>query len=102
MLKTGYIRQRNDGMTEYTIVGLKEVKQILELLYPFLRLKKQLAKEIIKLINSYPTKMTVEDLIRLSGIVDKTAKFNYSKKRTNTSETVIAFLKSQNLFPVET
>ena len=103
MLKIGYIRQRNDGMTEYTIVGLKEVKEILELLHPFLRLKKALAKEIIKLINSYPTtKMTVEDLIRLSRIVDTTAKFNYSKKRTNTSETVIAFLKSQNLFPVET
>ena len=102
MLNLGYIRHRNDGMTEYTIVGLKEVKEILELFYPFLRLKKALAKEIIKLINSYPTKMTVNDLIRLSRIVDKTAKFNYSKKRTNTSETVIAFLKSRNLFPVET
>ena len=102
MFKVGYIRQRNDGMTEYTIVGPREVKQILELLYPFLRLKKVLAKEIIKLINSYPTKMTINDLIRLIRIVDKTAKFNYSKKRTNTSETVIAFLKSRNLFPVET
>ena len=81
MLRFGYIRQRKDGMTEYTIVGLKEVKEILELLYPFLRLKKILAKEIIKLINSYPVKMTVRDLIRLSKIVDSTAKFNYSKKR---------------------
>ena len=102
MLRFGYIRQRKDGMTEYTIVGLKEVKEILELLYPFLRLKKILAKEIIKLINSYPVKMTVRDLIRLSKIVDSTAKFNYSKKRTNTSATVVAFLKSHNLFPVET
>ncbi len=102
MLKIGYIRQRNDGMTEYTIVGLKEVKEILELLYPFLRLKKALAKEILHLINSYPAKMTVKDLIRLSKIVDTTGKFNYSKKRTNTSATVIAFLKSRNLFPVET
>ncbi len=102
ILKLGYIRQRNDGMTEYTIVGLQEVKETLELLYPFLRLKKVLAKEVIQLINSYPTKMTVKDLVRLSKIVDKTAKFNYSKKRTNTSETVITFLKSQNLFPVET
>mgnify|MGYP001576949242 CR=1 FL=1 len=102
MLKQGYIRQRNDGMTEYTIVGLREVRETLKLLNPFLRLKKILAKEIIELINSYPAKMTVEDLVRLSKIVDKTAKFNYSKKRTNTSETVIAFLKTHNLFPVET
>ncbi len=102
MLRVGCIRQRKDGMAEYTIVGLKEVKEILELLYPFLRLKKALAKAIIKLIHSYPVKMTVKDLIRLSTIVDKTARFNYSKKRTNTSETVVAFLKSHNLFPVET
>ena len=101
MLKIGYIRQRNDGMTEYTIVGLREVKETIELLHPFLRLKKVLAKEVIELINSYPIKMTVKDLIRLSKIVDKTAKFNYSKKRTNTSETVTAFLKSHNLFEVE-
>jgi hypothetical protein len=102
MLKIGYIRQRNDGMTEYTIVGLRKVKEILELLYPFLRLKKAPAKEIIKLVNSYPAKMTVNGLIRLSKIVDKTARFNYSKKRTNTAATVVAFLKSRNLFPVET
>ena len=46
--------------------------------------------------------MSVGELIRLSKIVDITAKFNYSKKRTNTSEVVIAFLKDKNLFPVET
>ena len=33
-LKHGYIRQRNDGMTEYTIVGLKEVDEVLKLLLP--------------------------------------------------------------------
>lgn len=102
MLKLGYIRHRNDGMTEYTIVGFKEVKEILKLLYPFLRLKKVLAKEILNLIDLYPSKMTVVELVRLSKVVDQTAKFNYSKKRTNTTETVIAFLKSRNLFPVET
>ena len=31
-LKYGYIRDRNDGMTEYTIVGFKEVQEILALL----------------------------------------------------------------------
>ena len=102
ILKVGYIRQRNDGMTEYTIVGLKEVKVLLELLCPFLRLKKVLAGEVLKLIKTYPEKMTPKELVCLSKLVDKTAQFTYSKKRTNTSESVRTFLKEHNLFPVET
>ena len=103
MLKIGYIRQRNDGMTEYTIVGLTEVKEILYKIYPYLRLKKSLAKLVIKLIKSYPQKkMTAEKLISLSELVDETAKFNYSKKRTNKAKTLKDFLIRHNLFPVET
>jgi hypothetical protein len=102
MLSFGYIRQRNDGMTEYIIVGIKEVKAILLLLVPFLRLKKALAHKVIALIDSFPAKMSASELVRLSALVDETAKFTYSKKRTNTSETVKVFLKEHNLFPVET
>lgn len=91
----GYVRVRNDGMSEYTIVGLREVKYVLTLLYPFLRLKKVLARDVLALIKQHPEqrKMTVSKLIRLSKLVDKTATFNYSKKRTNTSVEVIAFLR---------
>lgn len=103
MLDFGYIRQRNDGMAEYTIVGPKEVKHVLTLLYPYLRLKKVLAKEIIKLIYKLPSdRMTPKKLLELSVLVDNTAKFNYSKKRQNTSDTIKTFLKQHKLFPVET
>ena len=98
----GYIRHRNDGMTEYTIVGFKEVREILKLLEPYLRLKKVLAKRVIDLIQSHPKRMNAEELIRLSGLVDETATFNYSKKRVNTSEKIRVFLQGANLFPVET
>ncbi len=101
-LKDGYIRQRNDGMAEYTIVGLKEVERALRLLYPHLRLKKVLAKRVLKLIQSHPEKMTAKELVRLGKLVDQTASFNYSKKRTNTCETIKAFLQKANLVPVET
>ena len=47
--------------------------------------------------------MTATKLISLSRFVDKTAYFNYSKKRTNTSVEVITFLKQQYIdVPVET
>ncbi len=95
----GYIRVRRDGMTEYTIVGLREVEHVLSLLYPFLRLKKELARRVLKIIKSHPSqrKMTKAQLIKLSGLVDKTAHFNYSKKRTITSAKVITFLEKQQI-----
>jgi hypothetical protein len=97
-LNYGYVRMRNDGMSEYTIVGLSEVAHVLTLLYPFLRLKKVLAKEVLTLIERHPSarRMTASKLINLSKLVDSTAKFNYSKKRTITSESVIAFLRQQD------
>lgn len=101
----GYIRARRDGMTEYTIVGLQEVEQLLTLLQPFLRLKKELARSVLKIIKIHPEqrKMTRAQLIKLSGLVDKTAAFNYSKKRTITSAKVITFLERQKIsVPVET
>lgn len=101
-LKLGYIRYRNDGMVEYTIVGLKEVNGVLKTLLPYLRLKKRLSEQVIKLIREHPARMTPKELVRLSKIVDSTAKFNYSKKRTNTSETVQRYLRNANLIPVET
>ncbi|MDO8505911.1 MAG: LAGLIDADG family homing endonuclease [bacterium] len=97
-LKYGYIRERNDGMTEYTIVGFKEVQEILALLYPFLRLKKVLARLVLQLIRVHPKKMSPQGLLKMSVLVDKTATFNYSKKRTNTSNTIQAFLKHKS-FP---
>ena len=101
-LKVGYIRQRNDGMAEYTIVGFKEVREILERLLPYLRLKKVLAGKVLTLIEEHPQKMSPKELIRISALVDETAMFTYSKKRTNTSATIRDFLKDTNLFPVET
>ena len=97
-LKHGYIRQRNDGMTEYTIVGFKEVQEVLVLLYPFLRLKKVLARLVLKLIMAHPKRMSPQGLLKVSALVDETATFNYSKKRTNTSQTIQTFLRHKS-FP---
>ena len=101
-LEMGYIRHRNDEMTEYTIVGLREVEIVLTILLPYLRLKKELAEEVIELIKAIPKRMTPEELVRLSKIVDSTAKFNYSKKRTNTGMTVRSYLENTDQIPVET
>jgi len=86
-------------MSEYTIVGFREVEHVLTLLYPFLRLKKALARDALDLIKQHPPqrKMTVSKLISLSRLVDKTASFNYSKKRTITSAVVIAYFRGKGI-----
>lgn len=101
-LNYGYIRNRNDGMSEYTIVGLSEVEQVLNLLRRHLRLKKVLARDVLKLIKLHPKKMTAASLLKLARVVDKTAEFNYSKKRTVTALIVQTYLNDNKLFPVET
>lgn len=104
-LDFGYIRARRDGMTEYTIVGLREVEYVLKLLYPFLRLKKELARNVLRIIEKHPPQrqMTKAQLLKLSQLVDKTAWFNYSKKRTVTSAKIVTFFEKKVISaPVET
>ena len=98
-LKHGYIRKRSDGMSEYSIVGFREVENVLRLLHPFLHLKKDLAKQVLGIINDYPDKMTPNKFLRFCERVDQTAKFNYSKSRTNTTDVVTKYFKDQNLSP---
>ena len=99
-LKFGYIRNRNDGMSEYTIVGVLSVSQILKLFKPYLRLKKKqvdLAQRVLKEMPGKGNKLTPKKLLRLSKLVDGFSYLNYSKKRTNTSAKVEEFLKSHQL-----
>ena len=105
-LYVGYIRDRNDGMSEYAIVGVNPVSSLLKKLLPYLRLKKKQAELALSVINEMPgsgRQMMAKDLLRLSKEVDKFLLLNYSKKRTNTSIVVEQFLRSRNLLdPVET
>lgn len=99
-LTDGYIRNRNDGITEYTIVGTKPVIRILRLLKPYLRLKRKQAEVALKVLNQMPgsgRRMIPQLLLKLAHQVDKFADLNYSKKRTNTSKKVEDFLKSRYL-----
>ncbi|MCJ7804316.1 LAGLIDADG family homing endonuclease, partial [Patescibacteria group bacterium] len=99
-LKDGYLRQRNDGMAEYTIVGIKPVTRILKLLKPYLRLKQKQAEIALKVLSLMPgsgRQMKPNLLYNLAKEVDKFADLNYSKKRTNTSLKLKEFLLSKQL-----
>ena len=93
----GYVRNRNDGMCKYTIVGIANVKTVLTLLLPYLRLKKRQAEIVLKVISQMPgqgNKMTKEKLLLLAPEVDRFLELNYSKRRTNTSVKLKNFLET--------
>jgi len=82
-LKEGYIRDRKDGMTQYTIVGKTPVYNILSKLLPFLKLKEEHAKLTLSVLRQLPDNgrlMDAATLYRLSKEVDKFLYLNYSKK----------------------
>jgi len=81
----GYIRHRKTGISDYTIVDSKEVKKILLLLRPYVKLKKkqvELSLEILEKIENN------KDFLETCKLVDKFKELNYSKKRKITYETV--------------
>lgn len=85
-------------MSEYTITGPVFVKPLLVALYPHLRIKRPLAKLVLKIIDQVKTVDSKEDFLEVCKLVDKVAQFTDSKKRKNTSEVV----KSILFPPVET
>ena len=88
----GYIRHRKTGVSDYTIVESKEVRKILELLKPYVRLKKRQVDLGLEILDKLEDKKTNQDFIEICKLVDMFGEMNYSKKRTITNETVSKFL----------
>ena len=100
---SGYIRRRKTGISDYTIVEPKEVRRVLELLQPYVRLKQEHVRLGLQILDEIPRADDAVRLMSLCQLVDRFRTINYSKKRTNTSEIVEEFLKSHGyLAPVET
>lgn len=93
----GYIRKRKDGIIEYIIGDKKGILYVLELLSPYLILKRKqgiLLKEVLQ------EKELVEnprDFLLLARKIDKFEELNYSKKRKQNSQIVEKFLTNEGL-----
>lgn len=97
-LGMGYVRVRNDGMAELTIVGIQPVMQLLAQLKPYVRLKKphvNLAEQIANELPRYK-RLDRELILKVSGLIDQYIHLNYSKRRTNTTATLKAFFAAQD------
>jgi hypothetical protein len=99
----GYLRRRKTGISDYTIVEPKEVRRVLELLQPYVRLKQEHVRLGLQILDELPRAVDAVKLLSLCQLVDRFRNINYSKKRVITSGVVEHFLKSRGyLAPVET
>lgn len=93
-LRVGYLRDRPDGLSEYIIVGFKSVPHVLDLIEPYLLLKRKQASLVRNIISRFGCikRITPGFLLRVSKEVDKFGKLNYSQKRVNNTARVREFL----------
>ena len=66
-IKSGVIRKRKDGMSEYTITGIKNVRPFLYSILPFLIIKKEQAKLLLEIIEDLEKK---EPFLKICKKVD--------------------------------
>jgi hypothetical protein len=100
LLKLGTIRKRNDGMSEYVIVGKESVKKCLHLLYPYIRLKKVHTRRVLQIISQLHKNQDPQTFLKVCEVVDTFEHLNDSKKRTMTSKVVCSHFVALNLLPV--
>ena len=84
----GYIRYRKTGVSDYTIVESKKAQKILELLQPYVKVKKKQVKLGLDILNKLNNKKSDKDFLEICKLVDKFGELNYSKKRTITYDVV--------------
>ncbi len=86
--EVGYIRHRKTGISDYTIVESKEVKNILLLLKPYVKLKQKQVELGLEILKKLENKKSDEDFLEICKLVDKFKELNYSKKRKITHKVV--------------
>jgi len=100
VLEIGYISRRNDGITELRINGVKQIKDILEKLMPFIKFKRKQAIALynaVKILdNNGLNNLSNKKLIKLIDYVLTIQKNNYVTKKKKTRDELF---KSLDLAP---
>ena len=86
-LGIGYISKRNDNITELRINGFKQVKEIVEKLFPYIRFKKKQAIMVIKAANILMSKnLSSKDMKKLVDCIISVQNNNYVTKKKRSKE----------------
>jgi hypothetical protein len=77
----GYMRVRKDGILEYTINRVEDIRKLLKDVIPFLVLKKKQAELMLKILDRKEQMKNKSDFVMIVAMIDKFRQLNYSKKR---------------------
>jgi hypothetical protein len=81
LIKLGNVRERNDGMIEYTIAREGAIRLFLNEIQPFLILKSEQANLMIQILDAKSKIKTIDDFKALAQMIDMFRTLNYSKRR---------------------
>ena len=96
-LKVGAVRDRNDGMSEYDIEGFIPVRQVLELIEPYIVLKREQVETALRLIEEITSQSepSPQEFLERCAKVEDFQSLNYTKNRKHTCKSVRATLESK-------
>lgn len=92
----GTVRKRNDGISEFALVGAEQVKPALIDLLPYLWLKKAQANLLLKIMEKLPYVKDPLVLLEICMLADKIGTLNDSKMRVIKTAQVRETLRSMN------
>ncbi len=77
----GHLRERNDGILEYIISKHDAIIILLEVLKPYVILKEEQVKLMLKILKQKEKIENQEDFNKLAQMIDEFRNINYSKNR---------------------
>ena len=96
-ISRGHVRERNDGIIEYTISDIESLKELIKNLLPYLKLKRRQAKLMLEILEIKAKVRDARDFLNLTRKVDLFQQLNYSKKRIQNSAEVEKTLRKEKL-----
>ncbi len=93
----GYLRERKDGVIEYTIGDVSSIVSLLNAIRPYLYLKKRQADLMLSILRRKQSIKTATQFVELACLIDRFQKLNYSKKRIHKSDSVKNTLEAEGL-----
>ena len=91
------MRDRNDGMSEYDIEGFTPLRNVLELLEPYIILKREQVETALRLIEEITNRPqpSPNEFLEWCAKVEIFQTLNYTKNRKHSYESVSAILESK-------
>ncbi len=81
LINCGKIRERKDGIIEYIINKIDNIKNFLVSVKPYVRLKKEQLELMIEILRVKENVKNSDDFSQLLKLIDRYRELNYSKKR---------------------